>query len=833
MKAVIMAGGFGTRIQPLTSSVPKPMLPVINIPMMEYNIRKLNSIGINEFVILLYFKPEVIKSYFGDGSQFGISIEYILPDKDYGTAGAVRYAKDFLDTSFIIVSGDLITDFNFNDIIAFHEKNESKLTIGITRVENPLQFGVVVTDESGRIEKFLEKPSWGEVINDKINTGIYVISPEILDFIPADEPFDFSKDLFPLLMGNDIALWGYLFDGYWRDVGNIPSYVEVHEDILNGVVEPGYSKNLKVKEKESGIIYYGEHCILHDSVKPIGRVVLGDNVYVGKGVLLENCVIGNNVVVKDNSIIKKSIIWNDVKMGEFCYIKRSVVCNNVNIGKRVEAKEGCVLSEFCSIGDNVEILSDVFIWPHKFIEDDAIVNRNVIWGDSYKSNLFAMGVIEGTSNIELTGDISSKIAEAFGSIFPVGSNVYVGRGYYKSSRMIKRFVMGGLLSVGINVIDLEVMAPNVLRHKLYRDENAVGGIHIRRSVAKQNKTRISFFTNEGLFVDDNIAKSIEKIYFTEKFRRVNPTRIGDIIKPYNIEAEYKKRLLKRIDRGIFLDKKPKIVVDLMHGTLSDIYPDLVGELGIKSIIINAHHKEEDFVNASEKLKESREVVSDIVKNLSYDMGFLLYPNSQKMEIVSDDGTVLESNKALLAIVYALHLQNNNKIRVFLPPWAPDILDSMLNGVEIYRSRLMGKESKFLRDFDFIADVNSHYGFTSFGFHSDSAYASIKIVEILSSLDMNLSEIINRIPQYYYKKIKIPIPRNKKAFIMRKISDYAKTKNKVSYNSGIRIYFDKYSWIFAIPDDVEDLIKLYVQSDNYALGVSIEDEYKEKIEQWIE
>ncbi len=831
MKAVIMAGGFGTRIQPLTSSIPKPMLPVVNIPMMEYNIRKLSKIGIKEFVILLYFKPEVIKGYFKDGSEFGVKIEYVLPDSDYGTAGAVKQAEDFLDTTFIIVSGDLVTDFDFGEIIEFHKKNMSKLTIGITQVENPLQFGVVITDEKGRIEKFLEKPSWGEVINDKINTGIYVISPDILDFIPSDKPFDFSKDLFPLLMENNISLWGYLFNGYWRDVGNIPSYIEVHEDILNGVVEPGYSRDLEMKKTDSGVAYYGKNCFLHDSVRLIGKVVLGDNVYIGKGVLLENCSIGDNVVVKDNSIIKNSIIWDDVNIGDFCYIKRSVVCNNVNIGKRVDAKEGCVLSEFCSVGDNVEILKDVFIWPHKFIEDDAIVNRNVIWGESYKSSLFSMGVIEGTSNIELTGDISSKIAEAFGSIFPVGSSIYVGRGYYKSSRMIKRFIMGGLLSVGINVIDLEVVAPNILRHKLYSDENAVGGIHIRRSVMKQNKTRISFFTNEGLFVADNIAKSIEKIYFTEKFRRVNPTRIGDIIQTFNVESEYKKNFLENIDRSLFFDKKPKIVVDLMHGTLSDVYPGLVGELGIKSIIINAHRKEEDFASASEKMKESREVVSDIVRKLSFDIGFLLYPNSQKMEVVSDDGTVLAPNKALLSILYALNLLNNKKIKVFLPPWAPDVLDESLKNIEIYRGRLMGKEAAFLRDFCFIADVNSHYDFTSFGFHSDSAYASIKIVEILSSLDMKLSEIMSKIPKYYYKKTEIPIPRNKKAFIMRKLSDYAKTKNRVSYNSGIRIYFDRYSWVFAIPDDVENYIKLYVQSNDENSGIRIENEYKDKIEQW--
>ncbi|HHD84188.1 MAG TPA: nucleotidyltransferase family protein, partial [Campylobacteraceae bacterium] len=202
MKAVVMAGGFGTRIQPLTHSLPKPMLPIVNRPMMEHVIVKLrDELGIKEFVILLYFKPETIKEYFGDGAEWGISITYVLPDDDYGTAGAVKCAQKHLkEENFIIVSGDLVTDFDFTQIVTAHKEAEAKLTIALTPVEDPLQFGVVITDEEDRIEKFLEKPGWGEVFSDTINTGIYIIEPEILEYIPHETNFDFAKDLFPLLM---------------------------------------------------------------------------------------------------------------------------------------------------------------------------------------------------------------------------------------------------------------------------------------------------------------------------------------------------------------------------------------------------------------------------------------------------------------------------------------------------------------------------------------------------------------------------------------------------------------------------------------------------------
>ena len=214
MKAVVMAGGFGTRIQPLTSSVPKPMIPVYNKPMMEYIIMSLRDAGIKDIAILLYFKPEIIKAHFGDGSKLGINIEYFTPDDDYGTAGAVKKAEKFLDERFIVVSGDLITDFSIPDIIKYHEDKKSKATITLTSVPDPLQFGVVITDSDGKIVRFLEKPGWGEVFSDTINTGIYVFEPEILNYIPENKNFDFSKDLFPSIMASGTSIYGYNAKGY-------------------------------------------------------------------------------------------------------------------------------------------------------------------------------------------------------------------------------------------------------------------------------------------------------------------------------------------------------------------------------------------------------------------------------------------------------------------------------------------------------------------------------------------------------------------------------------------------------------------------------------------
>ena len=221
MKAVIMAGGFGTRLRPLTNNLPKPMVPMANKPMMEHILELLIRCKVTDIITLLYFNPEIIENYFGDGSRFDVKMTYISAADDLGTAGSVKHAARYLDKSFLVISGDLLTDFDLLKAIDFHKGQRAIATMVLTHVENPLPFGIVITDKDGRINRFMEKPGWGEVFSDTINTGIYILEPEVLDMIPPNQEFDFSKDLFPILLEKKKALYGYIADGYWKDVGSL------------------------------------------------------------------------------------------------------------------------------------------------------------------------------------------------------------------------------------------------------------------------------------------------------------------------------------------------------------------------------------------------------------------------------------------------------------------------------------------------------------------------------------------------------------------------------------------------------------------------------------
>ncbi|MGZ4408098.1 MAG: sugar phosphate nucleotidyltransferase, partial [Gaiellaceae bacterium] len=237
MKAVVMAGGEGTRLRPLTSNQPKPMVPVVGKPCMEHILELLREHGMGEVIVTVAFLPQAIRSYFGQGETLGMEIGYSVEESPLGTAGSVRLAGKQLDETFLVISGDALCDVDLSALVAFHKEKGAAVTIGLKSVENPLEFGIVVTDEEGRIERFLEKPSWGQVFSDTINTGIYVIEPEVLRHVPTDRPYDFSKELFPLLLEMGRPLYGMVCDGYWQDIGNLDQFRQANFDALDGKVE--------------------------------------------------------------------------------------------------------------------------------------------------------------------------------------------------------------------------------------------------------------------------------------------------------------------------------------------------------------------------------------------------------------------------------------------------------------------------------------------------------------------------------------------------------------------------------------------------------------------
>ena len=340
-----MAGGEGTRLRPLTSNQPKPMVPIVGKPCMEHIIELLRSHGLEDIIVTVAFLPQAIRSYFGTGETLGVNIGYSVEELPLGTAGSVRLAAGRLDDTFIVISGDALCDFDLGRLIEFHREKEASATIGLKSVENPLEFGIVVTGEDGRVERFLEKPSWGQVFSDTINTGIYVLEPEVLKHVPTNRPYDFAKELFPLLLELGRPIYGCVLDGYWQDIGNLDQYRQANFDVLDERVRlniPG--------TRIRGNVWIGEGVDLHDLDALEGPIYIGNYCRIAPDASVgPYSVLSNSVTLRESARTTHSIVDAST------YIGRSAVVEGAVIGRSCDLRAHVHIHEGVAIGDEVTV----------------------------------------------------------------------------------------------------------------------------------------------------------------------------------------------------------------------------------------------------------------------------------------------------------------------------------------------------------------------------------------------------------------------------------------------------------------------------------------------
>lgn len=690
---------------------------------------------------------------------------------------------------------------------------------------------MVIADEDGKIEKFLEKPSWGEVFSDTINTGIYVIEPEILDYIPKNEAFDFAKDLFPLLMREGIDLMAGYAEGYWRDVGNPESYRNVHEDILTGKVflkAPG-EKNIL----PDAVVYTEEHDVLESSVECVGTVILGKNVQLEKGVKLHNVVIGDNVIIGENAKIRNTVIWNDVAIGQNAHLDGCVICNNNLIKKNVTAKAGMILAEGCEVGELVKFEQDVIIWPDKVIEDASIVSHSLILGSKYKNSIFENGMVIGQSNVELSCEMATKLAESFGTQMASGSTVLVSRDYHKNSRMLKRAFLGGLLSAGIDVIDYSDIPSAVLRCSLSSHDEYNAGVHFRQKLNDPTSTVITFYNEEALRINNEVSKKVEKAFFKETFRRVDYSNIGEISESDHVQeyAVYKNEMKAMLEPHIYRCTDCRVAVDMMHGMASEIFPEILNELGVENIMFNAHPDVHRLANINTLVSQTTRDMGAVIQALKLNAGFILYPYGQRLDIVCDKGTILGKQGSLYVVLSLLNMEAKKtgiKKSVFLPTWAADIV--YFEYLEIERGQYANFKSAEMKQYDLVATGEGNFTFTEFATHRDSMFATLKILEMLLSHDVTLSSMLESFPKFYYKATKIPCTQALKGKMMRMFLEDAKGKRSSTLD-GVKIWLDTHDWILMIPDQYSDHLNLYIQAADTRSGEEILATYSAKIKEW--
>jgi len=830
MKAVIMAGGFGTRLRPLTCTVPKPMAPMVNRPMMHHIVKLLTGIGVQEVLSLLYYQPESIMSYFGNGRSFGIDMHYVQSEADFGTAGSVRNAYEFLDERFVIISGDVLTDFDLSSALAFHEARGAMATIVLTRVPDPLSFGVVMTDAEGRITRFLEKPQWGEVFSDTVNTGIYILEPEVLDLIPYKEEFDFSKDLYPKMLREGLPLYGYIADGYWRDIGNLTEYQRAHMDALAGDVK------IEMPGRNRGNLFLGEGSVLADDVQIEGNVVIGDKVTVGRGAVLVDSVIGDGCTVDAGAQIRNSVLWAHTRVGKGVHMTDDVVCNDVEIGPDATIHENVFIADRCRIGGGARLMSNIKLWPDKEVESGATLSTSLVWADRWTRELFTDARITGLSNIEMNPEFGAKLGAALGAFAGRGRAVAISRDADNVSRMIHRSISVGLVSAGVQVNDLQTTPIPITRSEL-RNGRQAAGVHVRKSPHDRRKTDIIFFSADGKDMPSGKTKSIERLFFGEEYQRAPYDEVGTITFPERTNEAYIARFLEHIDEEAIRRSRFKLALDYSWGVASTLLPNILGALGPEVVSLNAYLDPRRMARERDEVEAAQRKLGDVVTSLGYDVGFLIDPGAEKISAVSEEGEPIH-NYRLLTLVTKLVLETGKgRIRRLAVPIVASSEVEMVAreyGVEVVYTRNNHSammETTGERDIAFVGGTRGGFIFPEFIFAIDAIYSVAKILEMMAHTGTTLGALDRELPRRAVTERTIDCPWEAKGRVMRHAMEHSEGMERVLVD-GVKIFFED-DWVLLIPDKERARFHVLVETDSPERSLNLALEYERLVREWKE
>ena len=830
MKAILMAGGFGTRLRPLTVNIPKPMVPMANKPMMEHIVRLLKENGFNELVVMLHYQPEVIIRHFGDGAAFGVRMEYLRPQSDLGTAGCVKYAEKYLKDTFLVISGDILTDFDLKAALAAHRKKKAAATLVLTRSSNPLAFGVVIIDEDGRIQRFLEKPSWGEVFSDTINTGIYLMEPSVLDEIPADRNFDFSKNLFPALLASKTPLFGHIAEGYWKDVGDLTEYRLAHSEILEELVKvpfPGRKRKTK-----AGLSYVGAKSEISSKAVLDGVNVIGEGCRVEERAKLTNCVLGNGVKIHAGADLTGCVLWDGVDVGSDSTLQEAVIGARTQLAAKAHIGEGAIVWDDCVIGHAAAIHSSVKVWPQKRIEDGAVLSTSLIWGDVWSRRLFGAYGITGLCNREITPELATRIGAAYGAFLGEGAYVTTSRDAHMASRMIKRAMISGLLSTGVKVGDLRTAPIPVVRYEIGQ-EGEVGGVHVRQSPFDPSLVDIKLLDKTGVDLSSGQERAVEQLFLREDFQRATPDRVGEIITPPRAQEYYRAGFLKAIQPAIFQSAKMKIVIDYAFSSASMILPDILGRLGIEVVSLNAYLSAQRVTKTGEEFQLSLERLSTIVLTLNADAGFLIDTGAEKVFIVNEKGRRIPNELALFMVAQLVMRAHKGAV-LGVPVNMSGVIERLAepSKATIQRLRTAPRyimEASREKGMKFVGDGIGGFIFPKFQPCFDAMFAIVQIVELLAKYQVTLSALEQEIPAFETMHQKVPCPWDRKGIVMRRAIE-AVQKEPNELVDGVKIFVNG-SWVLLLPDPDEATFHVWTESADKSQSRALLKEYSQKILQW--
>ncbi|MEA5532556.1 mannose-1-phosphate guanyltransferase [Crocosphaera sp. XPORK-15E] len=832
MRAVLMAGGSGTRLRPLTCDLPKPMVPILNRPIAEHIINLLKRHNITEIIATLYYLPDVMRDYFQDGRDFGVEMTYAVEDEQpLGTAGCVKNIEELLDDTFVVISGDSITDFDLQAAIAFHKQKKSKATLVLNRVPNPVDFGVVITDKDQRISRFLEKPSTSEIFSDTVNTGTYILEPEVLQYLPENEESDFSKDLFPLLLAKGEPMYGYIAEGYWCDVGHLDAYREAQYDGLDGKVKLDFA----YEEKSPGL-WLGQNTYIDPSAKIEPPILIGDNCRIGPGVIIEKgTVIGDNVTIGTGADLKRPIIWNGATIGDECYLAACVISRGTRVDRRAQVLEGAVIGPLSTVGEEAQISPNVRVWPSKRIESGAILNINLIWGNTAHRNLFGQRGVTGLANIDITPEFAVKLGAAYGSTLKAGSQVVVSRDQRGFSRMISRSLIAGLMSVGVNIQNLEATAIPIAR-TMTPKLGVSGGVHLRAHPDRPDHILIEFLDEQGINISKSQEKKIEGAYFKEDLRRVGIPDIGNMSYPAQIIETYRQTFETQLDVEAIHNSESKIVIDYVYGVSGAILPQLLTKFGCDAIVLNASLRQTTI--STEERESLLRQLGQVVEAVKANLGVQVSANGEQFILVDESGLSIRG-EWLTALMVNTIFTAYPRSTVVVPVEASSAVEQIARRHDGQVIRTKANPTALMEAAQMNPNVSlggsGDIGFIFPQLHPgfDAMFSIAKLLEMLTSQGRSLVQIQAELPRVCHKSYSLRCPWKVKGALMRYLVE-THSPEQLELIDGVKIVNPQNdNWVLILPDAGEPLVHIVANSDDREWVDRSLKAYRQKVQKFIE
>ena len=857
MKAVVMAGGEGSRLRPLTIGRPKPMVPLVDKPVLGHILELLKYHGITEIVITLQYLPSVIQDFYGDGSTLGLNITYVVEEMPLGTAGGVRNAAAHLNDTFLVISGDALTDFNLQAAVQHHLTVGALATLAVYSVPNPLEYGAVVSDENGNITQFLEKPDWSAVRSDRVNTGIYVLEPAVLDFIPDDVAYDFSTELFPDLLQRGQRLQAYVAEGYWCDVGTIGEYMRASADLISGKVwlpQPmgetvaaaafppstpdaggGGTASLFEDTRPRGELILGADVEIAADARIIGPVYLGNAVKVKEGVTIQGpCVVRDYTIVDRYSRLENCVVWRNTYIGETCELLGAIVCRQCSLKSGTIAYEDVVIGDNCVLDENCVVHPDVKLWPNKRIEPGAVVRESIIWGSRGRRSLFGGAGVSGVVNVDITPEFAAKLGSSLGANLPRGSYVVINRDSHRSSRMLIRALMSGLSSAGVDVWDLGEVPVPVARHFVRTHTSAAAGVHVRLSPLDQRVVDIRFMNNQGLDQSRASERSVERSFSREDFRRAFLDEVGQIDYPADPTERYIESFLARVDhdriRATAPHVHPQIVVDTSHGLCGDALSTILNLLEVDYLPLNG-----PMMGAlRDQFRHQLQHMAKIMGVLSAGVGVKLDVDGERVFLIDERGVVLDDLTAALLLL-ELAMYANPGAAVALPAVLPRAFETV---VDRYGGQIVFTQND-LRDLMraagedvlFATDGAGHFIFPDLLPVPDGLLATVRLLEYLGLRQAPVSEIVADLPHFFMAHHRVDCPWEAKGTVMRLLNQSYQGDGVVTID-GLKIHFGAEEWVHIGPNPEQPLFEIRAEAADPERATALVKEHGDQLLQWI-